>query len=171
MGKECKEKYKEGGACAVISATRIIWKISLMSVALVSPCARADALAPQLHRLHHLPPFTPFSSNHPFLVLGLVGPSRLVCLRLVSILGTCLRLFRVRRGRALLSASPSASASGIRLGDYDAISIARSRNERYKTTILVATTSAFGVVGELEGQLLRTLARRALGDTSQYEDK
>ena len=109
-------------------------------------------------------PSHPSLPNHPFLVLGLVGPSRLVCLRLVSILGTCLCLFRVRRGRALLSAS--ASASGIRLGDYDAISITRSRNERYKTTVLVATTSAFGVVGELEGQLLRTLARRVLGNMS-----
>ena len=71
--------------------------------------------------------------------------------------------FRVRRGRALLG--------GIRLGDYDAISITRSRNERYKTTILVATTGAFDTVGELGGQLLRTLARRCLGDKSQYEDR
>ena len=58
-----------------------------------------------------------------------------------------------------------------RLRDYDAISITRSRSERYETTILVGTTSAFDTVGELDGKLLRTLARRALGYMSQYEDK
>jgi hypothetical protein len=115
-------------------------------------------------------PSQPSLPDHPFLVLGLVV---LDCLRLVSVLGTCLVsilgiclwLPRVRRGRALLS------ASGIRLGDYDAISITRSRNERYKTTILAATTLAFGVVGELEGQLLRAFVRRILGDMSQCKDK
>jgi hypothetical protein len=74
-----------------------------------------------------------------------------------------LRVFLVVGGRTLRSSS--------RLGDYDAISITRSRNERYKTTILAATTLAFGVVGELEGQLLRTLVRRILGDMSQCKDK
>jgi len=57
------------------------------------------------------------------------------------------------------------------LSDYDAISITRSRNERYKATILVATTSAFDAVGKLDGQLLRTFGRRFLVDMSQYEDK
>jgi hypothetical protein len=57
------------------------------------------------------------------------------------------------------------------LRDYDAISITPIRNDRYKTTILVGTTSAFDAVGELDAQLLRTLAGRILGDMSQYEDK
>ena len=108
-------------------------------------------------------PSRPSLPHHHFLAIGLVGCSIQVCLRLVTILGICLCFSAVRRGRALLS--------GIRLRDYGAISIARSRNERYKTTFLVATTSAIGAVGELDGQLLRTLARRCLGDMSQYEDK
>ena len=74
-----------------------------------------------------------------------------------------LRFFLVIRVRTLRVSS--------RLRDYDAISITRSRNERCKTTILVGTTTAFDVVGELDGQLLRTFVRRFLGDMSQYEDK
>jgi len=112
-------------------------------------------------------PSHPSLPDHPCLLIELVGRSLLVCLRLPTILptilGICLYLFRVRRGRALLS--------GFRLRDYDAISITRSRNERCKTTILVGTTTAFDVVGELDGQLLRTFVRRFLGDMTQYEDK
>jgi hypothetical protein len=102
------------------------------------------------------------------MVLGLHAVSLLVLrrlasllglLRLVTILGICPRLClsRVRRGgdRRVLH-------SGSRLGDYDAISITRTRNERCKTTILVGTTSAFRASGELDGKLLRTLARRVL---------
>jgi hypothetical protein len=56
-----------------------------------------------------------------------------------------------------------------RLRDYDAISITRSRNKLCKTKLLVVTASAFGVVGELKGQLLCTCACRILGDTNQRE--
>jgi hypothetical protein len=128
---------------------------------------RADARALQ----HH--PSQPSLPDHPLLV-GLVGPTgsplvrvrlgtTLVAICLGTILGTCRSLCPVRRGRAILS--------GIRLRDYDAISITPIRNDRYKTTILVGTTSAFDAVGELDAQLLRTLAGRILGDMSQYEDK
>ena len=96
--------------------------------------------------------------------MELVGSSLLVCLHLITSLGICLCLCPVRRGRAL------SSGIRVRLGDYDAISITSSRNERYKTTILVGTTSAFDAIGELDAQLLRTLARRTLWDTNQYED-
>jgi len=85
---------------------------------------------------------------HGLVTLSLVTLGRLALLRLVTILAICLCLPRVRRGRALLCA--------FRLGDYDAISKTSIRNERGKTTILVATTNAFRAVGELDGQLLRT---------------
>jgi hypothetical protein len=105
--------------------------------------ARADARAS--------PPATSYDSlpDHPLLVLGLPALSHgvLVLLRLVailvSILAICLCLSRVRRARVL--------RSGFRLGDYDAISETRIRNERSKTTVLVGTTSAFGAGGELDG--------------------
>jgi hypothetical protein len=132
-----------------------------MSVALVSLCARADARALQLPTCH---PSHPSLPDHPFLVtLSLRASRRLVTTILVTILGICLYRCHGRRGRALLS--------GCRLGDYGAISITLIRNERYKATILVGTTNAFDAVGELEAQGLRTLARRCLGDMSQYEDK
>jgi hypothetical protein len=54
------------------------------------------------------------------------------------------------------------------LRDYDAISITPIRNERYKTTILVGTTSAFDAVGELDRQLLRTFAGRTLITVGDY---
>jgi hypothetical protein len=104
---------------------------------------RADARAsPPATSYHSLP-------DHPLLVLGLSALSHgvLVLLRLVailvSILAICLCLSRVRRARVL--------RSGFRLGDYDAISETRIRNERSKTTVLVGTTSAFGAGGELDG--------------------
>jgi hypothetical protein len=75
----------------------------------------------------------------------------------------CFILVRVIRGGTL--------RISFRLRDYDAISITPIRNERYKTTILVGTTSAFDAVGELDRQLLRTFAGRTLGNMSQYEDK
>jgi hypothetical protein len=109
-------------------------------------------------------PSHPSLPHHHFMAIDLGGHILLVYLRLVTILGICLYLFRVRsRGRAL--------RSGFRLGDYDAISITRSRNERRKTTILVGTATAFDAVGELDGQLLRTFVRRILRDMSQHEDK
>ena len=102
-------------------------------------------------------PSCPSLPHHPFLVLGLLVVSHLVLLRLVTILGICMYISRVRRGRDRIVLH-----SGSRLGDYDAISITCTRNERCKTTILVGTTSAFRALGELDGQLLRTLARRIL---------
>ena len=117
------------------------------------------------------PPATSYHSlpDHPLLVLGLLALSHgvLVLLRLVTILvailvtilAICLCLSRVRRGRAL--------RSGFRLGDYDAISETRIRNERCKTTVLGGTTRAFGAGGELDGQLLRSFARRVLGNMIQ----
>ena len=112
---------------------------------------RADARASPPATLYHSLP------DHPLLVLGLIALSHgvLVLLRLVNslitslvtslvtILAICLCLYRVRRGRAL--------RSGSRLGDYDAISETRIRNERCKTTVLVGTTCAFGASGELDG--------------------
>lgn len=145
-----------------------------MSVALVpSLCAGPDARALQVCNITTCHASQLSLPDHPFLVLGLVGTGllvrirlfrvRLVLVRLVLVrLGICLSLCPVRRGRTLLSS--------IRLGDYDAISVTRSRSERYKTTILVGTTSAFNAIGELDAQLLRTLARRTLWDTNQYED-
>ena len=143
-----------------------------------SLCARADARALQVCDITTCHASQLSLPDHPFLVLGLVGTGllvrirlfrvrlvlvRLVLVRLVLVrLGICLSLCPVRRGRTLLSS--------IRLGDNDAISITRSRSERYKTTILVGTTSAFNAIGELDTQLLRTLARRTLWDTNQYED-
>jgi hypothetical protein len=59
-----------------------------------------------------------------------------------------LRFSHVLRGRTLHVIS--------RLRDYDAISVIVIRNERYKATILVGTTTAFGAVGELDAQGLRT---------------
>ena len=100
-----------------------------------------------------------------FLALFLVFPEPVALGRgrqLVLLSGR-LRFFLVLGGRTLRIISS--------LRDYDAISIARIRNERYKTTFLVATTSATDAVGELDGQLLRTFVRRCLGDMNQYEDK
>jgi hypothetical protein len=57
-------------------------------------------------------------------------------------------LVRVLKGRTFHGIS--------RLRDYDAISVTAIRNERYKATILVGTTSAFGAIGELDAQGLRT---------------
>jgi hypothetical protein len=118
----------------------------------------------------HCHPSYPSLPHHPFLVLGLLAVRILVLLRqvtiLVTILGICPRLYlprRARRGRVL--------HRGFRLGDYDTIPVTHIRNERHNTTILVGTTSAFDAGGELDGQLLRTLASRILGDMSQYEDK
>ena len=121
-------------------------------------------------------PSYPSLPHHPFLVLGLLVVTRLGLLRLVTILvtalviflGICLRLrlSRIRRGRVR-----RVLHSGSRLGDYDAISITRTRNERCKTTILVGTTRAFRASGELDGQLLRTLARGVLEDMSKYRDE
>ena len=86
---------------------------------------------------------------HGLGTISLVTLGLLALLRLVTILPICLCLPRVRsRGRALLGA--------FRLRDYDAISKSSIRNERGKTTILLATTDAFRAVGELDGQLLRT---------------
>jgi hypothetical protein len=116
---------------------------------------RADARAS--------PPATSYHSllDHPLPVLGVPALSHgvLVLLRLVTILAICLCLYRVRRSRVL--------RSGFRLGDYDAISETRIRNERCKTTVLIGTTSTFDAGGELDGQLLRTLARRVLGNMIQ----
>jgi hypothetical protein len=131
-----------------------------MSVALAIVCGQMHAHC-NFSTCH---PSYPQASppDHPFLVLGLLAlsPGFLVLLRLVTILVTILGISlcfsRVRRGRALRS-------RGFRLGDYDAISVTRSRSERHNTTILVGTTDAFGAGGELECQLLRTLARRILG--------
>ena len=92
--------------------------------------------------------------------------SLLALFRLVTILGIRVYLSRVRRGR-----DRRVLYSGSCLGDYDAISITCTRNERCKTTILVGTTSAFRASGKLDGQLLRTLARGVLEDMSQYGDK
>ena len=123
-------------------------------------CARADARRLQLHPDLSQPPLP----DHPFLVLGLVALRR-VCLRLVIILGICLRLARrviclqispVRSGRAL--------PSGPRLADYDAISRTPGRNERCKTTILVLTTRAFYAAGELDGHIFRAFGRGFLVD-------
>jgi hypothetical protein len=114
-------------------------------------------------------PSQPSLPDHPFLVLasGLAGPSLLVLVCLATVLAICRWLSPVcTRGRVLRS------ASGFRrLGDHHAISITRSRDERCKTEILGATTNAFDVRGQLDGQFLSTLARRILGDMSQHEDK
>ena len=57
------------------------------------------------------------------------------------------------------------------MGDYDTISVTRSRDERCKATILVATTNAFDTVRELDCQLFRRVfGRRFLEDISQYDD-
>jgi len=99
------------------------------------------------HPSHHSLP------RHPF---DLAGPSLLLWISLVTIR---LCLPPVRRGR-------------ICLGDYDAISVTRSRDERRKATILVATTNAFDTVGELDRQLFRRVfGRRFLVNISQYDDK
>jgi hypothetical protein len=74
-----------------------------------------------------------------------------------------LRFLLVPRGIALRI------ISGLR--DHDTIPVTHIRNERHNTTILLGTTTALGAGGELDGQLLRTLASRVLGDMSQYEDK
>ena len=52
--------------------------------------------------------------------------------------------------------------------DYDAISGTASRNERCNTKIPTGTTTAFDVVGELDGQRFRTCSCRVLRDMSQY---
>jgi hypothetical protein len=97
--------------------------------------------------------------DHPLVVLGLVVASAsatriliLLLTRLANLRGTaCLCLSRIRTsGRAL--------PSGVRLRDYHAISITRSRDERYKTKLPGAPTVAFRVLGELDRKLLRTLA-------------
>jgi hypothetical protein len=102
--------------------------------------------------------------------------SPLVTPRSLRCLSTLFRVFRELVGfgsrgwlRFLLVARTLRIIS--RLRDYDAISVARSRNERYKTTVLGATTNAFDARGELDGQLLSTFARRCLANMSQYEDK
>lgn len=56
------------------------------------------------------------------------------------------------------------------MGDHDAISRTIGRGDRYKTKLLVITTSAFGAFGELEGQLLLTRVSGSLEDISQYDD-
>jgi hypothetical protein len=56
------------------------------------------------------------------------------------------------------------------LGEYEAISVTLIRGDRHKTTVPVAPTSAFGVVGELEGQLFRICGRGILADMGQQED-
>jgi hypothetical protein len=98
--------------------------------------------------------------DHPLVVLGLVAAIAvatrilILILNLLAILGcgtACLCLSRIRTsGRAL--------PSGVRLRDYHAISITRSRDERYKTKLPGAPTAAFRVLGELDRKLLRTLA-------------
>jgi hypothetical protein len=115
-------------------------------------------------------------SLHPFLVLA---PSIRVCIRLATILATvmgiclvlvrlgiilgiCLCLSPVRRGRAL--------RSGFRLGEYHTITITRIVNDRDEAKIPAGPTIAFGVVGELEGRRLRACALGNLGDMSQHED-
>ena len=55
--------------------------------------------------------------------------------------------------------------------EYDTFSVTRSRNKRRRATIPIAATNAFDAVGELDGQLLHTVALKILGDMSQYEDK
>lgn len=110
------------------------------------------------------PPVTCHSSqlslpDHPFLVLV---PSIRVCIRLAIILGICLWFSPVRSGRAL--------CSGIRLGEYHAISITLHVNDRHETKFPAGPTSAFGAVGELEGRRLRTCGLGILGDMSQHKD-
>ena len=87
-------------------------------------------------------------------------------------LGWCRRL-NLHRGWLRFSLDLGRTLRSIfrRLGDYEAISITRSHNDRYKTTILVATTGAFGAVGQLEARLLRTSGVRILGVMSQCENK
>ena len=75
-----------------------------------------------------------------------------------------LRVCLVHRGSALPSIS--------RLRDYDTIPVTRSRDERCKATILVATTNAFDTVGQLDRQLIcAAFGRRFLGNISQYDNK
>jgi hypothetical protein len=123
------------------------------------------------------PPVTCHSSqlslpDHPFLVLV---PSIRVCIRLATIVAICLVLVRlgiilgiclwfspVRSGRAL--------CSGIRLGEYHAISITPIVNDRHETKFPAGPSSAFGAVGELEGRRLRTCGLGILGDMSQHKD-
>ena len=123
------------------------------------------------------PPSQPSLPDHPFLALRVVAAVRILALLLllvclVTILGTCLCLValriclclcRVRSGRGLPSA--------FRLANHGAVSITRSRDERYNTALVVLTSSALGAAGQLETQLLRTCTRRSLGNMTQYEDK
>jgi hypothetical protein len=144
--------------------------------ALVSLCARMHARCNFTRR-----PSNHSFPDHPFVDLasGLVTAICLVlaCLttiiaiflvlvRLDIFLGICLCLrlclSSVRSGRAL--------RSGIRLGEYHAISITLIVNDRHETKFPAGPSSAFGAVGELEGRRLRTCGLGILGDMSQHKD-
>ena len=85
-----------------------------------------------------------------------------VLTRLATFQTICLCLSPVRSGRA--------PRSGVRLGEYEAISITLFRFDRRKTKFPVVPTTATGALGELEGHRLFTWGRWILGDMNQHED-
>ena len=126
------------------------------------------ARAPQVHhqthgykQFHHLSPPPPLHLIPPLLLASLELGALDWNLR-VTLRRAWFRFFLVLRGRTLRITS--------RLGDHDAISVTLSRNERCKATILVAATSAFDPVRELDRQLLCTIASRFLEERCEYED-
>jgi hypothetical protein len=121
-------------------------------------------------------PSQPSLPDHPFVVIGLVGAARPATsiLSLLLILGLLLARLAILGSISLclprVRVGSRALRSGSSLGDYNAVSITRSRNERYKTKLPRGPTSALRAVGQLNGQLLRAGGLGNLGDMSQYED-
>jgi hypothetical protein len=115
-------------------------------------------------------------------ILNIVALPSLVLLFLIFLdpRGPCLCFF-ARRGRTLhtfslfatdISPLASLQSSGVcrtACEIFDAISKTCSRSERCNTKFFVGATSAIGTNRKLDGELLRNIVRRILGDMCKHE--